>query len=115
MECAVERPPPVCDLGGERREVVRVVDVKLDHVGGRGQRLGGALGQATSTPESGEQHLGAALLCEPCDGVGDRVPVQDAGDQQLAAFEHHEASSAWVAVGRAPARQRTSTFAAQAR
>ena len=74
----------------ERAEVVVGVDVQLEHVGRLGQALGRALGHPPHAPEAGQHDLGALSLRALGDRVGDRVAVDDAGDEDPLAVEDHK-------------------------
>ena len=70
-------------------DVVRVVDVHLEHVRGRGQLPRNLLRQANAPADVREENLRALLLCHLRDRERNAVVGQDAGDEQLLAVEAH--------------------------
>src|SRR5581483_4678145 len=103
VDGAVQRSPALGELGGERLEVGVAVDVELEHVGRGGQAPGGALGQPAGAAEAGEQDLGARALRPRRDRVGDRVAVDDAGDEDPLPRQHQRSTGSDPATGSAPA------------
>ena len=81
------RPQRSRSVVGERGQVVGAVDVELQDVG-RPVELGRrALGHAPDATERGQHDLGPRGLRLAGDLVRDRLAVDDAGDDQLLAFE----------------------------
>src|SRR5262249_61234216 len=75
------------------REVCRVVDVQLEHLGSRVESPGAALGQGEAAAEAGEEDFRAFLLRQLGHAEGDRLRREHAGDEQPLTFEQHEPAS----------------------
>ena len=88
----VDATPAGLQLLRDRGEVLGLVDVELEHVGGLREALGRALGQAPRPAEARQHDLRAGLLGAASDLPRDRVFGDHAGDQQLLVVEHHRAS-----------------------
>jgi hypothetical protein len=85
----VQPPPPRPDLVRNPFDVLRVVRVHLEDVHRLRQAPSGLLGETHRAAERRQHDLRALLLKRARRRVGDRLPRQHAGDEQLLALEQH--------------------------
>jgi hypothetical protein len=89
VQRSVDPAPAVAQRLGECREILVPVDVELDHLNRLGQPLRGSLSHPLDAAEAGQQDLGPLLLRLLGGVEGDRVPGDDAGDQQALTRQNH--------------------------
>ena len=87
VQHAVDAAPAVAELARDGLEVLRLVDVELEHVGRVGQLLGRPVGQPLGAAEARQHDLGALLLRLAGDLPRDRVARDDARQEQLLVLE----------------------------
>src|SRR5438132_5912469 len=84
---AVEAAPALLQRAGQRAEVLLIIDVHLEDVGGRCHPAGTLLGQAHDAAEAGEHDIGALLLSRLGNRKRDAGWGEDAGDEDLLPLE----------------------------
>ena len=99
MQGAVDPSPSPAQVVGEGGQVRLAGDVELDDLGRLGKSLGDSLGDAAGPAEGREHDLGALLLGQPGDRVGDGRVGQHAGDHQSLVLQQHARTSLERAIG----------------
>jgi hypothetical protein len=99
VQHAVEAVDVLAQALGQGVEVLLVRDVELDDRGRLGETLGDGLGDLHRPAEGGEHDRGALLLRDLRDVERDRAVHEDAGDEELLAFEDSHACDFLVWVG----------------